>query len=76
MPLGSTIMPIILTDATTGQKFCIKLYAFVFESMATDMFIGNDGTGFIKRTTWDAGAVTYEMSFGDGREVQVVYYTA
>lgn len=39
MPLGSTIMPIILTDAITGQKFCIKLYAFVFESesMPTDM---------------------------------------
>jgi len=38
-PLGSTIMPIILTDATTGQKFCIKLHALVMESLLMDIFI-------------------------------------
>jgi len=66
-------MPIILTDVTTGQKFCIKLYAFVLESLLMDMFIGEGGIEFIKSTLSKAGTVTYGMSFWDGREVQVVY---
>jgi hypothetical protein len=72
-PLGSTIMPIVLTDATTGQKFCIKLYALVLESLLMGMFIGSGGIDFIKSMSGGGGKVTYQMDFGDGREVQVVY---
>lgn len=72
-PLGSTIMPIILTDATTGQKFCIKLYALVMESLLMGMFIGEGGIDFIESTRGGGGTVTYSMSFGNGRKAQVVY---
>jgi len=72
-PLGSTIMPIILTDATTGQKFCIKLHALVMESLLMGMFIGDGGIDFIESSSWGGGTVTYAMSFWNGRKAQVVY---
>ena len=66
-------MPIVLTDATTGQKFCIKLHALVMESLLMGMFIGEGGIDFIESTSWGTGAVTYGMSFLNGRKAQVVY---
>ena len=72
-PLGSTIMPIILIDATTGQKFCIKLHALVMESLLMGMFIGDGGIDFIESIYGGGGAVTYAMSFWNGRKAQVVY---
>jgi hypothetical protein len=72
-PLGSTIMPIILTDETTGTKFCIKLYALVLENLSMGMFIGNAGIDFIKATEWGRGTVTYEMEFENEKRAEVVY---
>jgi hypothetical protein len=71
--LGSTIIPIILTDATTGSKFCIKLYALVMENLLMGMFIEQGGINFIETTRWGRGTVTYDMKFGNGHKAQVVY---
>jgi len=71
--LGSTIIPIILTDATTGSKFCIKLYALVMENRLMGMFIGQGGINFIEATQWGRATVTYDMKFGNGHKAQVVY---
>ncbi|KAI0248879.1 hypothetical protein BJV78DRAFT_1130587 [Lactifluus subvellereus] len=71
--LGSTVMPVVLTDATSGRRFCIKLYALVLENMLMGMFIGTEGINFIERTDWGRGRVTYNMKFRNGRWVQVVH---
>jgi hypothetical protein len=66
-------MPIVLTDATTGRRFCIKLYALVMEKLLMGMFIGQQCTRrFLESTEWSGGSVTYHMKFGNDHRVQVV----
>lgn len=75
--LGSIIMPVVFTDAITGKKFCIKLYALVLESLQMGMFIGEDSAEtFLESSRWGGGTVTYNMKFRDGHRVQVVYNRA
>ncbi|KAI3614334.1 hypothetical protein WG66_000187 [Moniliophthora roreri] len=71
--IGSTIMPIVLTDANTNQKFCIKLYALVMENLLMGMFVGKEGIKFIKGEMWGGGRVTYDMDFGNGKTATIVY---
>ena len=66
-------MPIILIDATSGRRFCIKLYALVLENLLMGMFIGRGGIKFIESTGWGEEGVTHNMKFGNGRRVQVVH---
>ena len=72
-PLGSTIMPVVLTDKITGKKFCIKLYALVLEHLSVGMFIGTGGINFLEATQWGGGSVTYDMKFWDGKKARVEY---
>lgn len=69
--IGSIIMPVVLTEATTGRKFCIKIYALMVEELLMGMFIGQGGNKFLGSTAWSTGKVTYNMQLGNGHRVQV-----
>jgi len=69
--IGSIIMPVVLTEATTGRNFCIKIYALTVEELSVGMFIGQGGNEFLGSTMWSTGKVTYNMQFGNGHRVQV-----
>ncbi|KAK7049836.1 hypothetical protein VNI00_005266 [Paramarasmius palmivorus] len=71
--IGSTIVPIVLTDEETGQRFCIKLYALVMENLLMGMFIGEGGINFIEAGSWGRGKIEYDMDFGNGKRAKVVY---
>jgi len=71
--IGSTIMPIVLENAETGQKFCIKLYALVVENLLMGMFIGNGGIDFLEEESWARAGITRVFNFGNGRKATVVY---
>jgi hypothetical protein len=70
--LGSIIMPVILTDTITGNRFCIKLYALVLEDLYMDMFIGQSHSIFSSIRSGQ-GTVTYNLELGNGNKAQVVY---
>ncbi|KAJ8082630.1 hypothetical protein AAF712_012553 [Marasmius tenuissimus] len=70
--LGSTIMPVVLTNATTGRKFCIKLYALVMENLLMGMFIGRGDKTIFARSIWEDGQVTYLLQLGN-EEIPVVH---
>jgi len=74
--LGSTIMPIVMTDSETGHKFCIKLYALVMENLFMGMFIGQSGMNYLKSEQWGSGGkIVRVFDFGDNKVARVEYST-
>ncbi|EIM86542.1 uncharacterized protein STEHIDRAFT_57583 [Stereum hirsutum FP-91666 SS1] len=68
--LGSTIMPVILTNKRTGKKFRVKIYALVLENLLMGMFIGGPGgAGPFKSMAWGGGVVTHGLEVGPDQEV-------
>jgi len=63
--IGTALVPIILTDAETSQKFRIVLYALVLPDMRMGMFI-SQGSEFIQSFACDSRGFEYTFDFGDG----------
>lgn len=63
--IGTALVPIILTDAETSQKFRIVLYALVLPNMRMGMFI-SQGSEFIKSLVVGGGEFEYMFDFGNG----------
>ena len=70
--LGSTLLPILLTDASSGQKFRVVLYANVLENLLIPVFIGQsrETVPFLASQGWGASGPTYTFNF-DGRRIDV-----
>lgn len=69
--IGSTIMPIVFTNARTGKKFCIKLYALVLPKLMMGMFIGEGSATYFRMLKREAGMMKWVFDFGNGEEVEV-----
>jgi len=69
--MGSTIMPIVFTNAETGERFCIKLYALVLENLLMGMFIGTFGSRFLETRGMSPEKDTFTMKFPNGQKVKV-----
>ncbi|VDC01987.1 unnamed protein product [Peniophora sp. CBMAI 1063] len=61
--LGSTLLPILLTDASSGKKFRVVLYANVLENLLIPVFIGNsrETVPFLETEQWGSGSVKDRM---------------
>ncbi|KZV74798.1 hypothetical protein PENSPDRAFT_662230 [Peniophora sp. CONT] len=70
--LGSTLLPILLTDASNGQKFRLILYANVLENLLIPVFIGQspETVPFLESQSWGGSGPTYTFNF-DGRRIKV-----
>lgn len=72
--LGSTLLPILLTDASNGQKFRIILYANVLENLLIPVFIGQsrETVPFLESQQWSphSEGPLYTFNF-DGRKIKV-----
>ncbi|EIW69816.1 hypothetical protein TREMEDRAFT_29749 [Tremella mesenterica DSM 1558] len=65
--VGSTIVPIIMTDRTTSRKFLVKLYALVVEQLRTGMIIGQSGAEYFRGSKAGAdGSFVWEFDFESG----------
>jgi len=69
--LGTALVPIVLTDAETSQKFRIVLYALVLPDMRMGMFI-SQCSEFIQSITMNRG-FEYTFDFGNGGLRKVKY---
>ncbi|KIL54592.1 hypothetical protein M378DRAFT_1052863 [Amanita muscaria Koide BX008] len=63
--VGTTFLPFILTDAETGSRMRIVLYAFVVPKLLMGMFIGRPND-FWREESWASGGVTFTFDFGQG----------
>jgi len=63
--IGTALVPMILTDAETSQKFRIVLYALVLSDMRMGMFI-SQGLDFIQDYVGGSKDYEYTFDFGNG----------
>jgi len=63
--IGTALVPIVLTDAETSQKFRIILYALVLSDMRMGMFIAG-ASEFVKSEVWRGSGPEYTFDFGNG----------
>jgi hypothetical protein len=63
--IGTTFFPVILTDALTGERIRIVLYAIVVPNLFMGMFIGGSAQ-FLESQLWDSDGVMYTFDFGQG----------
>ncbi|KAM6497554.1 hypothetical protein JOM56_008027 [Amanita muscaria] len=72
--VGTTFLPFILTDAETGERMRIVLYAIVVPKLLVGMFIGRPNN-FWKGEVW-SGGVTFTFDFGQGgvHKTKLLYY--
>jgi len=63
--IGTTHFPFIISDADTGEKLRIVLYAIVVPRLLVGMFIGNP-VDFLHSQKWHSGDVTFTFDFGQG----------
>jgi hypothetical protein len=63
--IGTTFFPFILTDAETGKRMRIILYALVVTDLFMGMFIGRS-VDFCKSEVWSSGTVMFTFDFGQG----------
>lgn len=68
--VGTTFIPVILTDAQTGEKIRIILYAIVVSNLFMGMFIGGSSK-FLKSSSWGPEGIMYTFDFGQGGVRQV-----
>jgi hypothetical protein len=68
--IGTTFIPVILTDAQTGEKIRIVLYAIVVPNLFMGMFIGGSSK-FLKSSSWGPEGIMYTFDFGPGGVKQV-----
>ena len=61
--IGTTFFPVILTDALTGERIRIVLYAIVVPNLFMGMFIGASAQ-FLESQLWDSDGVMYTFDFG------------
>jgi len=63
--IGTALVPIILTDAETSEKFRIVLYALVIRDMIMGMFI-SQGSKFLRAYFHTSTRGEYTFDFGNG----------
>ena len=68
--VGTTFIPVILTDAQTREKIRIILYAIVIPNLFMGMFIGGSSK-FLKSSSWGPEGIMYTFDFGQGGVRQV-----
>ena len=68
--IGTTFIPVIFTDAQTGESIRVVLYAIVVPSLFMGMFIGMS-VNFFKSQSWGDGTVMHTFDFGRGKERKI-----
>jgi prolipoprotein diacylglyceryltransferase len=63
--IGTTFIPVIFTDAQTGEHFRIVLYAIVVPKLFMGMFIGRSAR-FLGSEAWGPEGVMFTFDFGQG----------
>jgi hypothetical protein len=66
--VGTTFLPFILTDAETGERMRVVLYAIVVPKLLMGMFIGRPND-FWKGEVW-SGRCDVHFRFRPGRSAQ------
>jgi hypothetical protein len=71
--LGSIILPFLLIDSETGQRFRMKLYAHVLTRLSIPVFIGRGGLQCLKEEIRNGPARTlkYFFEFPSGKKAVV-----
>jgi hypothetical protein len=69
--MGSIILPFLLTDCMTGQRFRMKLYAHVVTGLLVPVFIGRAGLKSLVGETWKDGTIKYSFKFPNGKKAVV-----
>jgi hypothetical protein len=65
--IGTTFIPVIFTDAKTGERIRVVLYALVVPKLFMGMFIGaSKSAGFLQSSGWGPEGVMYTFDFGQG----------
>lgn len=62
--IGTTFIPLILTDQDTGEKIRIVLHAIVLPSLFMNMFIGTIGGELVRSTAWGSDGPVFGFNFG------------
>jgi hypothetical protein len=70
--IGTTFLPLILTNYTTGEKFRIVLHAIVLPDLFMGMFIGFGGDGVVSTMEYSANRVLHGFRLGEGDETTLV----
>ncbi|KAH9484604.1 hypothetical protein JR316_0004086 [Psilocybe cubensis] len=65
--LGTTLFPLILKNAKTGESFRVVLHAIVLPKLYIHMFIGGQGSPILRTTAYTNGVPVHGFSF-DGSE--------
>lgn len=68
--VGTTFIPVILTDAQTREKIRIILYAIVIPNLFMGMFIGGSSK-FLESSSGGPEGIMYTFNFGQGGVRQV-----
>ncbi|KAF8799947.1 hypothetical protein BYT27DRAFT_7175872 [Phlegmacium glaucopus] len=68
--IGTTLIPFILTNMGTGEKFRIILYAIVVPNLFMNMFIGR--RDLIASEAWRGGGPIFGFRLGEGDEETMV----
>jgi hypothetical protein len=63
--IGTTLIPFILTNKDTCEKFRIVLSAIVLPNLFMGMFIGANGGDIVRTTQWGHNGVVFGFSFGE-----------
>lgn len=66
-------MSVVLTNAATGDKFCIRLYSLVLPKLLMGMFIGRGSACHIASQGYGENLITWGFDFGTGERIEVKY---
>ncbi|KAF9471772.1 hypothetical protein BDN70DRAFT_938695 [Pholiota conissans] len=66
--IGTTFLPVIFTNYTTGEKFRVVLYAIVMPSLYVPMFIGGSRGSVVQTTQYTNEGPKHGFGFGPGDE--------
>ena len=64
--IGTTLFPVVLTNAQTQERIRLVLHAFVVPQLLMGMFIGKQTATFLKVEAWSGGSPRFTFDFGGG----------